>query len=368
LPRPDFVLYPGDYLAHRFGQKFNTYAKGGPEVFQQFVIKTITFVSENLSRTFPETPIYGTLGNTDSVCGDYMIAPGGAFLAAVGELWSARSAYPEAFEDVGIGGFYAVSHPTVPDRDLIVLNNIFWSERYDDRCGPAGGDPGAAQMAWLEWMLYRTERRGRTASLLLHIPPGINALGSVQGAGTCRDRVAPYLKEAFARRFLALVEQYRGILRDSFSGHTHMDNFRVLSSAAGEPLLLTHITPSVSPISKNNPAFGLVLYDRTNGDLIDYATAYLTNLKDAGQGEPAKWAIEYTLHGAYGYDRYDPRTADALAQAIRSDATVRDQFITFFPVETSAPDPPIDQQNWKAYACAQTELTVEAFADCYCGG
>ena len=366
LPRPDFVLYPGDHLAHRFETKFDATAGGGPEAYRRFVIKTMTFVSDRLRETFPEAPVYGTLGNTDAICGDYMIAPGETLLASVGELWAATSEHPEAFADFGIGGFYAVPHPTVPARDLIVLNNVFWSTKYDDRCNPQGGDPGAAQLAWLEWTLYRTALRGRTASLLFHVPPGIDSFRSAHGKGTCRQNVTPFLKDEYARSFLTLLEEHRDILHSSFSGHTHMDDFRVLATAAGDPFLLTHITPAVSPIYQNNPAFELVLYDRATGDLIDYATVYLTNLENAGRGEDANWAVEYTFRGAYHYAAFSQKTASELARAIRSNPAVREDYIAFYPVATSSTDPPIDEQNWKAFACAQTELTAEAFAACYC--
>jgi len=368
LPEPDFVLYPGDYLAHEFEAKFDAAGGGGPEAYRGFVIKTMAFVSGELQDAFPEAPVYGTLGNADSICGDYTIAPGSTFLADVGKLWAARSEHPEAFADFGLAGFYAVPHPTVGGRDLIVLNNVFWSTDYDDRCDPEGGDPGAAVLAWLEWTLYRTKLRGRSASLLFHIPPGIDSFSSAHGKRACQANVTPYLKDAYAEPFLALLEAYQDVLLSSFSGHTHMDNFRVVRTAAGEPILLTHITPAVSPIYQNNPAFALVLYDRKSGDLIDYATVYLTNLENAGRGEAAKWAVEYTLRGAYGYTAYNPTTASELARAIRSDPTVRDNYITFYPVSTASTDPPIDGQNWQAFACGQTELTAEAFAACYCGG
>lgn len=367
VPQPDFLLYSGDYLVHGFETKFKPYDDGTRDAFARFVIKTITFVSQQLQGAFPRTPVYGTLGNDDSACGDYMVAPGGRFLAAVGELWAAQSSRPETFADFRIGGFYVVPHPTVPERDLVVLNTVLWSMSYENRCNPAGGDPGAAQLAWLEWTLYRTKLAGRTASLLFHIPPGIDGYSSSHGSGTCRAAVTPFLKEAYAQPFLALLEQYRDILQDSYAGHTHMDDFRVVTTQADKPILLTHITPAVSPIYQNNPGFGVVLYDRRSGDLIDYATVYLTNLASAGRDEPAAWAIEYTFKGAYGYTAYDPTTAAQLAQAIRTDAAVRDDYITFYPVTTASTNPPINQQNWRAYACAQTELSVEAFAACYCG-
>ena len=98
---------------------------------------------------------------------------------------------------------------------------------YQNRCNPAAGDPGAAQLAWLEWTLYRTKLRGRTASLLFHIPPGIDGYASSHGSGTCRDNVTPFLKEAYEKPFLALLERYRDILQIGYAGHTHMDDFRV---------------------------------------------------------------------------------------------------------------------------------------------
>jgi sphingomyelin phosphodiesterase acid-like 3 len=208
LPRPDFVLYPGDWLAHEFEAKFDAAAGGRPEAYREFVIKTMSFVWKRLEDAFSQAPVYGALGNADSICGDYMIAPGQTFLTAVGELWAGASAHPEAFADFGIGGFYAVPHPTIRGRDLIVLNNVFWSTNYDDRCDPEGGDPGAAQLAWLEWTLYRTKLRGRSASLLFHIPPGIDSFGAAHGKGTCQANTTPYLKEAYAEAFLALLEEY----------------------------------------------------------------------------------------------------------------------------------------------------------------
>jgi hypothetical protein len=366
LPRPDLVLYSGDHLAHHFESKFDADGGGGPEAYGRFVLKTMTFVSDQLREAFAEVPIYHALGNEDSICGDYMVAPGDPFLAAVGRLWAAHSAHPEAFADFGVGGFYAVPHPTIPRRELIVLNDVLWSTEYEDRCNPHGGDPGAAQLAWLEWTLYRIRSAGGSASLMFHIPPGIDSYGAAHGKGTCRDNITAYLKDAYAQPFQDLLVRYQDTLADSYAGHTHMDNFRLVT-AAGDPILLTHITPSVSPIFDNNPAFDLILYDRTSGDLLDYATVYLTNLAGAGRGEAARWAIEYTFRGAYGYTAYDAQTAALLARSIRTEPAVRDDYITFYPVTTASPDPPIDQQNWLAFACGQTELTPEAFAACYCG-
>ena len=61
-------------------------------------------------------------------------------------------------------------------------------------------------------------------------PAGIDGYSSSHGSGTCRDDVTPFLKEAYEKPFLALLEHYRDILQDRLAGHTHMDDFRVLAA------------------------------------------------------------------------------------------------------------------------------------------
>ncbi len=359
----DFVLKPGDYLSHRFNSEFERYVGGGEQALQDFVIKTMRFVSAMLEQTL-QVPVYGALGNTDAICGNYMIAPDSAMLPAVGASWGVLADQPAALESFSIGGSYALPHPVVPDHTLIVLNNVFWSTRYVDRCGRHDVDPGMALMAWLEWQLYRARLSDRKVSLVMHIPPGIDAFHT-SSSGGCQGDVTPFWHEVYAERFLDLVKSYRDILRDSYAGHMHMDDFRVLADDDGEALLMTHVTPAVSPIYRNNPAFATVRYDRTTGDLLDYATYYLTNLAGAGEGEEGNWALEYDFAAAYDFKAFDPASLQSLAEQIKSDESVRARYREFYAVETSA-ESSITDQNWRAFACAQTALTVESFEACYC--
>ena len=359
----DFVLYPGDYLSHNFYSGFEQYIGGDEQALQAFVIKTMQFVSAMLEQTF-QVPVYGAIGNRDAICGNYMIAPDSPMLPAVGATWGVLADQPAALETFSIGGSYALPHPVVPDRTLIVLNNIFWSTRYVNRCGQHDVDPGAALMAWLEWQLYKARLSGQGVSLMMHIPPGIDAF-ETSTRNACQGNVRPFWHQAYIDRFLALIESYRDILRNSYAGHTHMDEFRVFADDHGTPFLLTRIAPAVSPIYRNNPAFTTVRYDRTSSDLLDYATYYLTNLESAGNGEEAKWSLEYDFGAAYGFSAYDPANLQSLAERIRSDETVRAKFIKFYAVETSAQSS-ITDQNWRVFACTQTALTVSSFEACYC--
>lgn len=54
-------------------------------------------------------------------------------------------------------------------------------------------------------------------------------------------------------RYLRITAAHRRTIAGSFAGHTHQDEFRI---ATGD---FIHITPSVTPIFRNNPAFEIAL-------------------------------------------------------------------------------------------------------------
>src|SRR5690349_15993248 len=78
---PAFIVITGDTLAHHFRDTFRESHKNGtPELYRKFVSNTFAFVSLQLRKRFPTTPILITPGNNDDDCGDYGIEAGGPFL------------------------------------------------------------------------------------------------------------------------------------------------------------------------------------------------------------------------------------------------------------------------------------------------
>ena len=79
-PHPTLLMVLGDFLAHRFRPQFDANATDHSDAaFRDFVRKTMAFMTQELSRRFPTTPIVAAIGNDDDVCGDYR-RPGGPFL------------------------------------------------------------------------------------------------------------------------------------------------------------------------------------------------------------------------------------------------------------------------------------------------
>src|SRR5215212_5352400 len=89
IPSPAFVLISGDFLAHDFDKTYQQYATDkSPAAYTAFVTRTIAYVAGAIRKAWPGVRVYPTLGNNDSDCGDYAVAPNGAFLANFRDIWS----------------------------------------------------------------------------------------------------------------------------------------------------------------------------------------------------------------------------------------------------------------------------------------
>jgi sphingomyelin phosphodiesterase acid-like 3 len=378
----DYVLYTGDHLSHRFNDHYNRYAGGNPQGVASFAIKTTQYVSQLLSDSFGGIPVFGVLGNEDSACGDYQVEPDGGYLAGVGTRWATLSHQPARFGEFHKYGAYKVAHPTVPDQDIIGLNNIYWSRSYSDNCNPAGGDPGSEMMSWLDRQLAETQQAGRKAQILMHIPPGgdardtahhIHETQSDDRENSCDSDIALFWHDRFLKRFQTMMRSYSGTVDYTFSGHTHMDAFTVISDASGTPIIANQITPSVSPYFGNNPAFAVFLYDRTSGDILDSATFYASNLEEAsgqGSGTEPDWQLEYTYRDTYNVKDLSAASRAELAARLESDAGLRRRFTDLYAGSLKARyenQNAINQYNdWTPFGCSFTAVSWQAFEACVC--
>jgi sphingomyelin phosphodiesterase acid-like 3 len=349
----DFVAATGDYLRHNFEEAFLK-AGGTSDEFADFATKTVLFVVHTLQTTF-RIPVYFALGNDDSACGDYRVDPGGPFLAQLADSLEVLRNHPDAAADFRAAGFYELPHPTLANHEILVLNTVLWSRSYAI-CGSDSGDAGNAEMQWLSWQLYRAKISGNKVMLMMHIPPGIDSYKSAHaGAGKAGTE---FWQSHFFTQFLDLMKTYGGIAQIALAGHTHMDDFRVLSPGDSTSPIAFRITPAISPIFGNNPGFSVLQYQVGTGDVSDIATYYLDL---AGGSADPKWALEYRFSSAYGYNTVSAENLLSLAAAIHSDPSVRHVFAGYYA--TSAPSP-IKAENWQFYACSETQFTTSDYASC----
>jgi sphingomyelin phosphodiesterase acid-like 3 len=154
-------------------------------------------------------------------------------------------------------GNYSV---TVRDLRMIFPNTVFFSANYHNGCGSAAdADPGSATLAWLETELAAAERAQQRVWLVYHIPPGVRGFTTLR-RGSCPDAIVSMWKQTHAELFYALTRRYSDTIVASFAGHIHMDDFRLLGDDNGYYGFVL-ITPALSPIYGQNPAFRTVTSD-----------------------------------------------------------------------------------------------------------
>lgn len=170
----------------------------------------------------------------------------------------------------------------------------------------------------------------------------------------------------FSGQFIKLVDKFRNTVQIAFSGHTHMDDFRVIE-AGRTGLAVNKLVPSISPIFRNNPGFQIYRYDRASGSVRDYSTYYLSNLSTAGEPtafERLNWEWEYDFRRAYQQQALDISAIVSIARSLKTDASTQALYTRFYSV--SGP-PGFNSHTLSAYSCAILHTTLEEFEKCQGG-
>lgn len=353
----DFILYTGDYLPHDF-----FYGQTNEES-AAFAAKVVEFVNYKIAQAFPGKPIIGMLGNNDSGCGDYTLHPGGEFLADLAPDMPVVNSDPKAEADFASYGYYAIRHPTVPNTDFIVLSS-YWSHNYpgyqngfSSRCPrlPSSADPGKDQTDWLGKAIGSgtASPSSRNAILLMHIPPGIDGFS---GGDQWQDR--------FETDFENTLTTASHTILGAFAGHSHMDEFRVLSNQAG-PYLAVRIAPAVTTKNGNAPSFTVTDYDTKTGAMTDYTVHSFRPFKGGGK----TWRIEYSFNDAYGRGGFVPgRLAKLAAQMQDKQDTsgARETYLSFYrATKADFPNGGSDYpKSLRQAICATSNANPQDFQTC----
>ncbi|MEX0698063.1 MAG: metallophosphoesterase, partial [Dongiaceae bacterium] len=266
----DFIIVTGDLLSHGFqasAAKTMGLAEGSA-ANDAFAVRTSLFVAESLKAALPDKPILLSLGNNDSSCGDYKLDPGGPYLAATREavrsLAGADLGAADFDETYLAGGYYAARHPTLVDTTVVVLDDVLWSDEYENDCGTGGLEAATAMMTWLETQLADAKAAGGRIWLMHHIPVGLDAYATAHSKeATCAARIVPLLKEPFGSTYVRLLAEYGDVVVASFTGHLHFDDYRLLRDVSGTVTGVEKVAPAISPIFGQNPGFLTFTYDRT---------------------------------------------------------------------------------------------------------
>jgi sphingomyelin phosphodiesterase acid-like 3 len=122
-------------------------------------------------------------------------------------------------------------------------------------------------------------------------PVAINDDNTVKDTGS---GPVEFWEPRYTRQFVDLLLNYRQSVQFVFSGHTHMDDFRVIGNGQ-LPVVVNKLVPSISPIFRNNLGFQIYEYDRMSGIVLNYHTYYLSNLSRRNCDRAEKLGMEIAI-------------------------------------------------------------------------
>lgn len=313
-----FVLVLGDFLSHDYKKNYQRYTGDTSEKgIENFVDKTMQFISSELSEVFPHTNVYMIVGNNDSYAEHYTSQA--VFYKNIGPIWSplikdkkTRLAMQKEFMQ---GGYYAIDLPTQKNLRLIVLNTAYFSSR-----GVGMNKEAQTELNWLTKQLSLLDKTQRKALIALHIP----SLANVSISHDIKLKTLGLWQPQYVEQFLELLNCHASNIMAILQSHLHRDWIQVIQFNGSKAILLT-ATPSISPVVGNNPGFKIYSYDPERLKIQDYFTYYYP----LDQG---KWQLEYAFNEAYQADTI----MDGIKQ-LQKRADLFNEYKKFFVLERNIP-------------------------------
>jgi sphingomyelin phosphodiesterase acid-like 3 len=371
-PNAKFMVISGDLIAHAFTCRYSTlFPDSTPDQYQSFVLKTIGFLVRDLRTTFPGMPIYISLGNNDSGCGDYQLDANSTFLADAGKIVAEVLPPPQredAVKQFAAGGYYSVAMAApMHDTRLIIVNDLFFSPKYNTCSGKPDADAVSTQLNWLDQQLTKAQQSAENVWVMGHIPPGIDPYSTAAKFKNVCGGDKPVMFLAGNKMADLFVDHSENIKLGIFA-HTHMDEMRLLQQDSkdtqpGASPVAVKMVSSISPVDGNNPSFTIARINPSTAVLEDYEVIAASNQT----GIATKWTKEYGFRETYHEPDFSPATitrligefrADSNASTSVSKAYIRDYFVGDASRELTP--------FWQPYVCALDHRTAKSFDACVC--
>jgi hypothetical protein len=171
-------------------------------------------------------------------------------------------------------GYYSAYPLDNSNLRFIGLNTVIYNNRHSSPCynPPADGEyqteAGQKMMKWFSQQMVDAGNAGEQVLIAMHIPPGIDGYGGNETwpkFGTEKGRT-------IQNEFIHLVGKYKNNVIGILTGHTHMDEIRMIYDSSGIFSDVCISTLGITPVHMNNPGFKLFTYDSMNYELMNFTT------------------------------------------------------------------------------------------------
>ncbi len=383
------ILFSGDMLGHDLSQCFYqlytastlpaqlnpakcplspTTTPVETAAMQSFLDKTMAFVSMQIRANVGNVPVIFVPGNIDTYS-IYGTGPDAQFLTDnAGTLYTQflnssvdQASFQSTFTTLGS---YSAQ---LPGSNVLVIaldSNPFAQSPYVPPLNPY------AELTWLDSQLAAAQAAGQRVWLIMHVPPGANTTGTAQKVGPFNsatqitdDEAAMMWQPQYQIEFMQILSKYPGLIAMGITGHTHMDEFRVLPT--GDVLFGI---PGISPVFGNDPAFKIFTVAQATEMPMDYESiSYNLTYIFAASPAPAQFSTLYTFSTAYGAT---PNTTlessfQQLYPQLTQTAPGTATFINYYvSSSTTFPWNMANTANWPIYSCGFSQMDEQDYVDC----
>jgi sphingomyelin phosphodiesterase acid-like 3 len=297
-----FVLMTGDYSRHGLDQVADTNRSTAKRGAVAEILRNVTL--ELQAHLAPGTIILPVLGNND-VLPDYYL-----------DVVDRKSAQLESFADTLLhlkvltqeeaalfryGGYYG---KTIGQIRILCLNTVVYSVEHTPKLPDYNNDP-YDQFTWMEQELQTHDN----VYIVGHIPPTISSYA--------HDDM---WEERYRILYEQIIQRHALNVRAQLFGHFHDNEFRMHS-----PNMCMFMGPSITPVYNNNPAYRVIHYATSNGQLQDMDT-YVFNVSDAST---TSWLKLDSFVQVYDLDDMTPSSIQKgiIDAILHKDPTVLNKFL-----------------------------------------
>jgi hypothetical protein len=338
------VLFTGDFLGHAIDQLYPLYSanKSSAEA-AAFVDKTLTFVLQQIRAACGDVPVLFAVGNCDSYTG---YGPDSTFLAnnasqLYSTLLSGAAEEQDFLSTFTAGGYYA-AEPLGKNLMVISLNTMPFSPLVQASGDASETDEAAvdAELAWFDSKLAAAQAAGQNVWLLMHAPPGADEATTANNITSAGHLAAATMmwETNYQATFMQILQKYPGVIAMTLAGHTHMDEYRIVL-----PNTLLEITPAISPVFTNNPAYKIFTLDQNTLAPVDFISINCDlSIK------PAQFSNYYTFSTAYSVTNTMPAFLTGLYPALLTSNQLQTLYRSYYFSGNNSPSP-ITDLKWPAY-------------------